>query len=85
MAERKAVMHFELIIGMVKQIETNTNGRAELPWEMINSKDFVPISTKPDKISFEEYNRAVNCLTTVNLIPCHLDLEKVLKIPQVDN
>ena len=79
-------MHFELIMGMVKQLHTQKNGRAELPWEMLKKSDqFVPISQKPEKLTFQEYDQAVNSLTTVNLIPRHLQLERVLRIPREDN
>lgn len=42
------------------------------------------ISNKPEEITFVQYTEALEYLSTINIMPRHLNPERVLKIPQED-
>ena len=62
LSERKAHLHFELLVGMMKQHAVNKEGRPKKPW---NAVDYEEPDLKPKKISFEMFKTATTALNTL--------------------
>lgn len=67
-------------------MDTHDNGRKELPWDFRDKRnEFVTISQKPKKLTKEQFERTMDALNTINLVPRQLTLEALLTIPKKDS